>query len=160
MNEEWWRMMKDEWRIMKDERWMMKDDDFKLLKGFAALWQMHWQSFAIVESLSWLKSDVFSESWVGWNFCINTFSGNGLAPILHPFFIILHSSFLHSATFKLFSLFPYHGVRCLFYIYDSLVQNFFGTYCGCVKFDINNVNSKNASNVKWIHLDLSPLNFE
>ena len=154
-------MMKDnEGWVKNDNGWMKNDEGWWFQ---AVLLTNRWtdkQTFVIVESLSWLKSDVFSESWVGWNFCINTFSGNGLAPILHPFFIILHSSFLHSATFKLFSLFPYHGVRCLFYIYDSLVQNFFGTYCGCVKFDINNVNSKNASNVKWIHLDLSPLNFE
>ena len=46
MNEEWWRMMKNDeewWRMMKkdeegwmkkDEGWMMKDDDFKLLRGF------------------------------------------------------------------------------------------------------------------------------
>ena len=51
MNEEWWRMMKndeewwrmneerwkmkDEWRKMKDEGWMMEDDDLKLFRGFA-----------------------------------------------------------------------------------------------------------------------------
>ena len=49
-----WRMIKYECRMMKDEWWLMKDEDFKLLKGFA-LGRTNGQTFAIVESLSWLK---------------------------------------------------------------------------------------------------------
>ena len=59
MNEELWKMMKDEWRMKNDEWWRMKDDDFKLLRGFVYR-KTDGRTFVNVKSPLRLKTEEFS----------------------------------------------------------------------------------------------------
>ena len=58
MKDKWWKM-KDEWLMMKDEGWKMKNEGWKFwgIVGFD-LWLTDERTFAIVESLSRLKTKI------------------------------------------------------------------------------------------------------